>query len=204
MLYVILQHDQGKSRHPYFLVSPSTTGRVENHPALLSVGYPLTLHSPPLTPILPAHASRRVKHSHVDVRTSGPAALGSARFKGLSEEVAAVKRRLRDKCRRRWVSSRGSSNGGGGWAGKSGSGGRSTGWTGSSAEERAEYAKVAEDVLRPFVGGDDRGGEVAYARRWVGFLCRRKGRVWGMGFVVSFVGRGRDLCRSGCPRCRCW
>ena len=39
------------------------------------------------------------------------------------------------------------------------------GWTGATAEERAEYAGVAESVLGSFVDGDGRGEDVAYARR---------------------------------------
>eukprot|EP00752_Nemacystus_decipiens_P014235 g12662.t1 len=107
----------------------------------------------------------RIKFSHVDHRTGGPAAVGSARFKGLGEEAAAVKRRLRDKCRRRWVATR--SSGGGVFAGaRNGSGrGLGIGWAGVSGEERAEYAAVAEDVLGPFVDAGGRGEDLAYARR---------------------------------------
>lgn len=92
--------------------------------------------------------------------------MGSARFKGLGEEAAAVKRRLRDKCRRRWVATR-SSGGGGVFAGARNGGGRGLGigWTGVSGEERAEYAAVAEDVLGPFVDAGGRGEDLAYARR---------------------------------------
>lgn len=116
----------------------------------------------------------RIKFSHVDHRTGGPAAVGSARFKGLGEEAAAVKRRLRDKCRRRWVATRGS--GGGLFAGDRNGGGRGLGigWTGASGEERAEYAAVAEDVLGPFVDAMGRGEDLPYARRCHGcslFCC---------------------------------
>lgn len=113
----------------------------------------------------------RFKRSHIDLRTGGPAAISSARFKGLGEEAAAVKRRLRDKCRRWWAATRtcpgGSANGGSNGAGGSsnGSSGRGIGWTGVTAEERAEYAAVAESVLGGFVDGRGRGEDVGYARR---------------------------------------
>lgn len=76
-----------------------------------------------------------------------------------------MKRRLRDKCRRRWVATR--SSGGGLFAGARNGGGRGLGigWTGVSGEERAEYAAVAEDVLGPFVDAGGRGEDLSYARR---------------------------------------
>ncbi|CAM9741113.1 unnamed protein product, partial [Scytosiphon promiscuus] len=104
----------------------------------------------------------RIKSSHVDHRTGGPAAIGSARFKGLGEEAAAVKRRLRDKCRRRWAATRGNGGAPRHGGGRAGAG---IGWTGTSVEERAEYAAVAEDVLGPFMDGRGRGEALAYARR---------------------------------------
>lgn len=132
--------------------------------------------------------SRRFKRSHIDMRTGGPAAISSARFKGLGEEAAAVKRRLRDKCRRWWAATRscpgGSANGGSNGAGgnSNGSSGRGIGWTGVTAEERAEYAAVSESVLGGFVDGGGRGEDVSYARRrdrlvWM-YVCMNVYMYW--------------------------
>lgn len=82
-----------------------------------------------------------------------------------------MKRRLREKCRRLWAATRtcpgGPANGGSNGAGGSSnsSSGRGIVWTGVTAEERAEYAAVAESVLGGFVDGGGRGEDVAYARR---------------------------------------
>lgn len=115
---------------------------------------------PPRTPQIPQNYSKSLNPSDVDSHTGAPAALAGTRFKGLAEEANAVKRRLREKCRRRWVadgklSSR-TGNGGGGGGG--------IGWTGVSAEERAQYAAVAEGILGPFMDSDGRD-DVAFARR---------------------------------------
>lgn len=79
-----------------------------------------------------------------------------------------MKRRLREKCRRRWVAdgklaSRSSSNSGNG-DGSGGGAGGGIGWTGVTAEERAQYAVEAEKVLGHFVDASGRD-DVPFARR---------------------------------------
>lgn len=79
-----------------------------------------------------------------------------------------MKRRLREKCRRRWVAdvkmeSR-SSSGTSVDSSATGGGPGRIGWTGVSAKERAHYATITQSILGQFVdsGGRD---DVAFARR---------------------------------------